>query len=79
MLTLHPMGIDHGPHPQAWERDRQGLTKQTNEYAIALDTVEPLFITREALKRRRRSLLNLLVSPDRDCPTSHGGPVATHS
>jgi len=50
MLTLHPMGIDHGPHPQAWERDRQGLTKQTNEYAIALDTVEPLFITREALK-----------------------------
>jgi homogentisate 1,2-dioxygenase len=50
MLTLHPMGIDHGPHPQAWERDRQGLTKQTNEYAIALDTVEPLFITPEALK-----------------------------
>jgi hypothetical protein len=26
------------------------LTKQTNEYAIALDTVEPLFITPEALK-----------------------------
>jgi homogentisate 1,2-dioxygenase len=50
MLTLHPMGIDHGPHPQAWERDRKGLTKQTNEYAVALDTVEPLFITPDALK-----------------------------
>ena len=50
MLTLHPMGIDHGPHPQAWERDRQGLTKQTNEYAIALDAVEPLFVTPDGAK-----------------------------
>jgi homogentisate 1,2-dioxygenase len=50
MLTLHPMGIDHGPQPQAWERDRQGLTKQTNEYAVALDAVEPLFVTSEGAK-----------------------------
>jgi homogentisate 1,2-dioxygenase len=50
MLTLHPMGIDHGPHPQAWERDRQGLTKQTNEYAIALDAIEPLFVTPDGAK-----------------------------
>jgi homogentisate 1,2-dioxygenase len=50
MLTLHPMGIDHGPHPQAWERDRKGLTKQTNEYAVALDAVEPLFVTPEGMK-----------------------------
>jgi homogentisate 1,2-dioxygenase len=49
-LTLHPMGIDHGPHPQAWERDRKGLTKQTNEYAVALDAVEPLFVTPEGMK-----------------------------
>jgi homogentisate 1,2-dioxygenase len=50
MLTLHPMGIDHGPQPQAWERDRQGLTKQTNEYAVALDAVEPLFVTPDGAK-----------------------------
>jgi homogentisate 1,2-dioxygenase len=50
MLTLHPMGIDHGPQPQAWERDRQGLTKQTNEYAVGLDAVEPLFVTPDGAK-----------------------------
>jgi len=49
MITLHPMGIDHGPHPIAWERDRKGLTKETKEYAIALDTVEPLMITAEGM------------------------------
>jgi homogentisate 1,2-dioxygenase len=46
-ITLHPMGIPHGPHPGAAERSIG--KKQTEEYAVMIDTFKPLKITREAL------------------------------
>lgn len=45
-LTLHPMGIPHGPHPGAIERSIG--KKDTNEYAVMVDTFRPLKITEEA-------------------------------
>jgi len=46
-LTLHPMGIPHGPQPGAVERSI-GATA-TEEYAIMVDTFKPLKLTREAM------------------------------
>lgn len=42
MLTLHPQGIHHGPHPKAL-RNQNNLTR-TNEYAMMLDARNPLNI-----------------------------------
>lgn len=40
MLTFHPQGIHHGPHPKAMERTA-GVTR-TEEVAVMLDTKNPL-------------------------------------
>ncbi len=46
-ITLHPIGIVHGPHPGAAERSI-GKT-DTAELAIMVDTFNPLMLTAEAL------------------------------
>ncbi|MFC2100569.1 homogentisate 1,2-dioxygenase [Bacteroidota bacterium] len=46
-ITLHPIGIPHGPHPGAVERSIGA--KETNELAVMVDTFNPLMITEEAL------------------------------
>jgi len=43
MLTFHPTGIHHGPHPKALKA--QGSKSDTNEYAVMLDARNPLTIT----------------------------------
>lgn len=48
LMTLHPGGIPHGPHPGAMERSIG--QKETNELAVMVDTFRPLQITEEALK-----------------------------
>jgi homogentisate 1,2-dioxygenase len=48
MLTLHPGGIPHGPHPGAVEKSIGA--KQTNELAVMVDTFHPLQLTVEALE-----------------------------
>jgi homogentisate 1,2-dioxygenase len=47
-ITLHPIGIPHGPHPGAVERSIGA--KETKELAIMVDTFKPLKITEQALK-----------------------------
>jgi homogentisate 1,2-dioxygenase len=47
-ITLHPIGIPHGPHPGAVERSIG--QKETHELAVMVDTFKPLKITEEALK-----------------------------
>ncbi len=39
-ITLHPRGINHGPHPKALAN--QNKAKRTNEIAVMIDTVLPL-------------------------------------
>lgn len=46
-ITLHPIGIVHGPHPGAVERSI-GKTA-TEELAIMVDTFNPLMLTEEAM------------------------------
>ncbi|MBL0334945.1 MAG: homogentisate 1,2-dioxygenase [Chitinophagaceae bacterium] len=47
MITLHPAGIPHGPHPGAVERSIGA--KETKELAVMVDTFRPLMITKQAL------------------------------
>ncbi len=46
MITLHPGGIPHGPHPGAVERSIGA--KETRELAVMVDTFRPLLMTEYA-------------------------------
>jgi homogentisate 1,2-dioxygenase len=47
MITLHPAGIPHGPHPGAVEKSIGA--KETKELAVMVDTFHPLHLTEQAL------------------------------
>jgi homogentisate 1,2-dioxygenase len=47
-ITLHPIGIPHGPHPGTVEKSLG--QKETRELAVMVDTFKPLKITRQALE-----------------------------
>jgi homogentisate 1,2-dioxygenase len=47
MLTLHPGGIPHGPHPGAVEKSIGA--RETKELAVMVDTFHPLMLTQAAL------------------------------
>ncbi|MGB2995497.1 MAG: homogentisate 1,2-dioxygenase [Ferruginibacter sp.] len=47
MITLHPAGIPHGPHPGAVEKSIGA--KETRELAVMVDTFSPLMLTEQAL------------------------------
>jgi len=46
MITLHPGGIPHGPHPGSVEKSIGA--KETKELAVMIDTFHPLMLTEEA-------------------------------
>lgn len=46
-LTLHPIGLVHGPHPGAVEKSIG--VKETHELAVMIDTFKPLKLTKQAL------------------------------
>ena len=48
MITLHPGGIPHGPHPGAVQRSLGA--RETKELAVMVDTFHPLMLTVEALE-----------------------------
>jgi homogentisate 1,2-dioxygenase len=47
MITLHPAGIPHGPHPGTVEKSIGA--KETKELAVMVDTFHPLKLTKQAL------------------------------
>ena len=48
MITLHPGGIPHGPHPGTVEKSIGA--KETRELAVMVDTFRPLLLTEHAAK-----------------------------
>lgn len=48
MISLHPKGIPHGPHPGTVEKSIG--QKETKELAVMIDPFYPLHITHEAMK-----------------------------
>lgn len=47
VITLHPGGIPHGPHPGAYERSIG--KEKTDELAVMIDTFKPLQLTEAAV------------------------------
>jgi len=48
MMTLHPAGIPHGPHPGTVEKSIG--QKETHELAVMIDSFRPLQLTKQALE-----------------------------
>ena len=48
MMTLHPGGFTHGPHPKALKRMFKQEKPGTDEYAVMIDTRDPLEVTAAA-------------------------------
>lgn len=48
MLTLHPMGFTHGPHPKAFATGAQHARKETDEVAVMIDSRTPWDILPDA-------------------------------
>ena len=48
MVTFHPCGFTHGPHPKAFAAGAKAARKETDEYAVMIDTRFPLQFTPEA-------------------------------
>jgi homogentisate 1,2-dioxygenase len=42
MLTLHPGGFPHGPHPKAFEAGKRAARSETDEVAVMIDARDPL-------------------------------------
>ncbi|MCB9016208.1 MAG: homogentisate 1,2-dioxygenase [Lentimicrobiaceae bacterium] len=47
-ITLHPIGIPHGPHPGTVEKSLGA--KETKELAVMVDTFRPLWLTKQAME-----------------------------
>jgi homogentisate 1,2-dioxygenase len=46
MVTLHPCGFPHGPHPKAFAAGAKAARKETDEVAVMIDTRDALEIGR---------------------------------
>jgi len=42
MVTLHPCGFTHGPHPKAFDTGAKAGRKETDEVAVMIDTRYPV-------------------------------------
>lgn len=42
MISLHPAGFAHGPHPKAFAIGQKAARKETDEVAVMIDTRDPL-------------------------------------
>ena len=42
MITLHPAGFSHGPHPKAFAAAERAARKETDEVAVMIDARDPL-------------------------------------
>lgn len=49
MVTLHPCGFTHGPHPKAFDTGARGARKETDEVAVMIDARYPVEIAPTAL------------------------------
>jgi homogentisate 1,2-dioxygenase len=48
MMTFHPSGFTHGPHPKALTKMLKQDKPMTDEYAVMIDTRDPLDVGAEA-------------------------------
>ena len=44
MVTLHPCGFSHGPHPAAYRKSFESPRTETDEFAVMIDTRDPVTV-----------------------------------
>ena len=59
MITFHPCGFTHGPHPKALAGMFKPRNTETDEYAVMLDTRDALEVGEQELEK----LLAVLLRP----------------
>ena len=65
MMTFHPGGFTHGPHPKALTRMFQQAKPATDEYAVMIDTRDALEVGAGAASGRVDGLRRQLEGPRR--------------
>lgn len=58
MVTFHPAGFTHGPHPKAFQAGREHKKKFTDEVAVMLDTRDALNVGEAAEKVENPEYVN---------------------
>jgi homogentisate 1,2-dioxygenase len=58
MVTFHPAGFTHGPHPKAFQAGREYRKKFTDEVAVMLDTRDALEMGQSALATENPDYVN---------------------
>ena len=58
MLTWHPNGFTHGPHPKAFAAGAKAEKTMTDEVAVMIDTRDPLDVTQAAEDVEDRSYVD---------------------
>jgi homogentisate 1,2-dioxygenase len=64
MMTFHPAGFTHGPHPKALKNMLVQSKDATDEYAVMIDTRDPLDIGAGASSVENRDYVNSWKLPD---------------
>ncbi|MEE2567135.1 homogentisate 1,2-dioxygenase [Hyphobacterium marinum] len=58
MMTFHPSGFTHGPHPKALKNMLKQSKTATDEYAVMIDTRDPLDVGEDAASVENRDYVN---------------------
>jgi len=66
MVTFHPCGFAHGPHPKALKKALTNPNKETDEVAVMIDTRYSLSVTEVAEKTENLDYINSWKSPGKD-------------
>lgn len=64
MMTFHPSGFTHGPHPKALKNMLKQTKPATDEYAVMIDTRDPLDIGDDVASVENREYVNSWKHPE---------------
>jgi len=64
MMTFHPSGFTHGPHPKALSRMLVQPKAQTDEYAVMIDVRDPLEVGPGAASVENHAYVDSWKSPE---------------
>jgi len=64
MMTFHPAGFTHGPHPKALKNMLKQTKEATDEYAVMIDTRDPLDVGEGASSVENRDYVNSWKTPE---------------
>lgn len=64
MMTMHPSGITHGPHPKAFAAGAKAARKETDEVAVMIDSRDPFELGKAAQANEDQNYANSWMQRD---------------